>query len=690
MCLGLATIALLAGACAPGMLPGEPTRESARETTAGESIAEEPLQATATQAPEAEASEPTLKPEATIPVPTPTAIVEPRIVELEWPASMRYGDSDTVRLSLIPQREGYTVTAEFPEHQTELDDIEVARPEGYDLRAVARLDGVGFHITPSGERPSYLPVGKGITWRWTLRPEEVGRQTLSTTLLLRWIPREGNANQNREAIVYSRSMQVRVVSFFGLTRRQAMTGGLVGLIFGGGLSLYTLISFMRPTGEQTIEKKIHKVEVLAPNPNLSIERKSETNLSTQERELMQAVFRRYERVVLEREFPSGYSGARTFLALPIREDGRTDAYAVVKIDHWAKIQREHENYEKMVKHSLPPITARIQQPPVAVRPPRSNDQKLAALQYTFIAEPGRMPMSLREALLNSPDAQLVSKLFETIGPNWWMQRSPYTFKLAQEYDRMLPTHFVIAPASGKGMSLDGYRAADEMFYGVGEIVELRNFEQIERRADGRSLSLVGKASPGQPAVRVHWESLDNPNGAQGRITATRSTKLRASVTGFDLFDLPDPLVKLPDALNQKISGTRSTIHGDLNLENVLVGPGEMVWLIDFATTREGHTLYDFAHLKAEVIAHVIAPQIEAEREFLELLSLERRSSRKDLKVLLESIDRIATRCLFDPAKPREFHLAVYMACLGALKFENLSRHQKYYLYLAAAQLSRSI
>ena len=44
----------------------------------------------------------------------------------------------------------------------------------------------------------------------------------------------------------------------------------------------------------------------------------------------------------------------------------------------------------------------------------------------------------------------------------------------------------------------------------------------------------------------------------------------------------EDLERLPAWLNQTVAGTQSTIHGDLNLENALVGPGGIVWLIDFA------------------------------------------------------------------------------------------------------------
>ncbi len=66
-------------------------------------------------------------------------------------------------------------------------------------------------------------------------------------------------------------------------------------------------------------------------------------------------------------------------------------------------------------------------------------------------------------------------------------------------------------------------------------------------------------------------------------------------------------------------GSQSIIHGDLNLENILLGPGDFLWLIDFAQTREGPPLFDFAHLEADLIAHVFAPRIDRVENYLALL-----------------------------------------------------------------------
>ena len=140
-----------------------------------------------------------------------------------------------------------------------------------------------------------------------------------------------------------------MTSFFGLNRGQAMTGGFFGLLLGCGLCVFALVFSARPPSTFT--------QTTAPNPELVIEPAPGLTVSSQERRLLQALFGRYARLVLEMEFLSGYSGARTFLAQPLRLDGRADAYTIVEIGEQAAIEQEYANYEQFVKDTLPPITA---------------------------------------------------------------------------------------------------------------------------------------------------------------------------------------------------------------------------------------------------------------------------------------------------------------------------------------------
>lgn len=662
--------AFFLAACGPAATTAAPTTAptTAPEPTEAPEATEAP---TSAPIPTTTAEE-TLAP--TILAPTATPLPEERIVEMEWPPQMRLGDSDLVRLSLIPSEAGYLVTTEFPEHQTITNTVSIARPGGYALSALARLEGVGFKISPAGNQAQSLPLNETVTWRWTLSPRTAGQQRLFITLALRWTSTDENLTSVPEKTVYSKSLTIQVTSFMGLATGPVTAASLIGLTFGVSLSLPLALYALRPRRK--------RLQASSPNPQLVIEQPSTLNLSAVELSLLRALFRRYARVTLEAEFRSGYSGARTFLALPIRADGRADAHTIVKIGERAAIQQEFENYETFVKDTLPPITARIQEIPVTL--PTAHTQ--AALRYTFIGEAGRTPTSLRAALLAQPDPSLLKKLFETFGPNWWMQRRPYTFRLAQEYDRMLPTHYVLKPIAEKRKPqkiLDGKAAPSEAHLQMGEVVALRHFLPPEPRADGVSLSLTGVPGPGQPALRVRWLSLAAPESTLAQVIATRETLLRDFVSGFDLYGLPDPLPRLPALLDERLIATQSTIHGDLNLENILVGLGSFVWLIDFAQTRDGHPLYDFAHLQAEIIAHILASQFASPADYLTHL-------KSDSIPLLSTLHTIASRCLFNTSQPREYHLALCVACLGALKYPNLEPASKHLLYLTAAYLIQTL
>ncbi len=622
-----------------------------------------PSPQTATKAP---AVETTQAPRPTPAAATPTPLIEKRVIELEWPARLRLGESDVLRLALVPSEDGYTARAEFQEHPLATQDIQLKHPAGYSLYGIARLHGVGFEIAPSGDQRRLIPPQEAVSWRWSIAARQAGQQRLSVELALRWEPDPSSPGPVGESLAFGRSLEVNVVSFMGLTQFQALSLGLLSLLLGGGLGLAALLGRRQPSAVS--------LQAAAPNRDLRIEYAASIRLADEECRLVQALFARYNRLILDNEFFSGYSGARTFLARPLYADGRADAATIVKIGSRVAVLQEFHNYETYVKDRLPPVTARIQRAPVSLRRGR-----LAALQYTFIAEPGHLPRSLRQALLEQTDPAPLRRLFETFGPHWWLQRQPYTFRLEQEYDRLLPPHWVLAPvAEGKARQTIG--EDPRTVFHPGEIVRLGDFAQPERRLSGDSWSLRFPSAAGEIPLRLRWQSPQPPRpGALAAVVANRMDLLRDLTRDFDRFGLPDPLDQLASWLNTTLPGARSTIHGDLNLENILVGPGELVWLIDFAQTREGHTQFDFAHLSAEITAHVLAPLSGSPQAFLQRL--------QEGDALLETVSEMSRRCLFDPAQEQESRLALAISSLGALKYANQTPLGRHCLYLLAASLA---
>jgi hypothetical protein len=686
----LVPMAVSCGAPAAEMEAAAPQAEEATQAESGEAP-EEPTTdeyeaaAEAQDATEAEGAAavaattiPLPSPAATRQLPTPTPIVEARTIEIEWPERIHLGDSDVVRLAIVPSEAGYTLTTEFPDHQTITQDVPVIRPSGYDLFAVARLEGVKFEIAPSGEQAYHLPEDQPVTWHWSLTPRQPGNHRLTISLSIRWVPLDVDQGEAREAVAYSKGLDVHVPSFLGLTRGQAMTTGLFGAMLGSAVSLF---GFLRKPRHSRPALEFRKA-----NPQVKIEVSRGISLEISEKQLLQTLFNRYNRLSVLQEFRSGYSGARTFLLLPHRIDGHTDAHTIAKIGYKDIIQQEFANFQTYVKHTLPPITARIQQPPISVR---GSDK--AGLQYTFIGEPGSLPTSLRQALLDNPDPIYLEKLFETFGANWWSQRSAYTFQMAQEYDRLLPPHYVVEPASGKTDSVLGGQTPWQGSMPLGSLVSLENFSHVEPRSG--YISLSGEPQSGQPALRVHWHGEAFSRTVTGKIIAKRATLLDEYTQGFERYGLPDPLKLLPSILMETVAATRSIIHGDLNLENILVGPGDIIWLIDFAETRQGPPLADFAHLETEIISHIIAPEIDDPRVYVNLLDslyLSIQSDSSKFQPLLNQLHTMANRCLLDPTQGREYTLAQFISCLGVLKYRNLDRHQKQLLFVTAAYLAQSL
>ena len=234
--VGLLFAVIILASCSPAAtLPAaEPGQATATAAGAVSTRAPE-----ATAAPTSQPSRPTATPPAQRPSPTP--FIEERLIELEWPENLRLGELDLVRLALLPAEEGYVAQAEFPEHPVETQSVPVQRPDGYDLYAVARLDGVGFEISPTGDQPRLLPPGEGVSWRWSLAARQPGMQRLTVNLILRWEPQNGILARPQESTAFGRGLDVRVSSFLGLTRSQALALGLVSLAGSFGLGMVGLI-----------------------------------------------------------------------------------------------------------------------------------------------------------------------------------------------------------------------------------------------------------------------------------------------------------------------------------------------------------------------------------------------------------------------------------------------------------------
>lgn len=364
-------------------------------------------------------------------------------------------------------------------------------------------------------------------------------------------------------------------------------------------------------------------------------------LDQEERQVLQEMFRSYAEVEIVRELKRGNSGARVVLVRPVRGEGRMDAPVVVKIDDRQAILQERRRYDLHVKNTLPAAAARLLDSPVA-----PDDCWLGGLKYTFV---GRLedtnPVSLREVARQRAADELsrfIRELFVALGPSWWQHPNPpFRFFVWREYEHVLPAALVLEAlpyttkvgATGHELKpLESWSRNNQIL--PGEIVALNGFvvqkfdlakDEVQLAAGARP-EAINRASK----VKVRGLGIDKNTYFRGRVVervvgrvvSTRDDLLMRALQQlepyFDLRrdlipsmhdfvpDLPNPIMNIANMLDRQVSGHLSTIHGDMHLENILVGPQGDAWLIDFAWAREGHSLFDWALLELSFLAEFVS------------------------------------------------------------------------------------
>ena len=158
--------------------------------------------------------------------------------------------------------------------------------------------------------------------------------------------------------------------------------------------------------------------------------------------------------------------------------------------------------------------------------------------------------------------------------------------------------------------------------------------------------------------------------------------------------LPNPFTALKDIFGRYYEIQAYYIHGDLNLENVLVDPqARDVRLIDFAEARWDHVLHDFLRLEAGIVTEILSlalakvnlpaqhiykfyRQLHCATFYSDSITSARASHPALEKpfVILKAIRRMARDYgLFHREKYAEYYDGLTLYLLGTLKFGSLNR-----------------
>ncbi len=452
-----------------------------------------------------------------------------------------------------------------------------------------------------------------------------------------------------------------------------------------------------------------------------IRRTPSVNLSEAELRLLARAFRNSEEVFVERDLTAGLSGARVLLVRP----GSSRAQVVVKLGLPSDLYREWDAYRALVEEYSPQNTARVQGEPIL-----SDDGQRALLRYTFAGgDPRRPTRGLRTYYQDRGGvaaAEVLDRVIRVYGCQWWSQNIPRPFALSEEYDRLLPVHLKLRPEGGG--ETEAGRVETPLILAAGTVnapalralrpgqrVRLVNFSVNEVRPDAQKgpylqgdMTLTAAPPRGEASayLRLRVEGIDPADYHPGDqvaaldavITATRHSLLvetaRAAISGLDpdanevslgAITHTNPLRDYSDLLDCVTDGRFSIIHGDLNLENVLVDNDTgFAWLIDFAETRHGPALYDLQRLEAQVVTKLLTPAVNRTGLGPEVMVALYQALHAELPdptpphpalqepyTLLVAIRRLARQFLMNDVDWDEYYRGLILTLLGTLKFAEL-------------------
>ncbi len=397
---------------------------------------------------------------------------------------------------------------------------------------------------------------------------------------------------------------------------------------------------------------------------------SDLTLEAPVRRILERMFYGYKKIRIEHQLAGGYTRAELYVVTPITFNGTEHARVVVKIARADDVAEEARRYESHIRRTLPPFTARLEEHPTVL-----EETGFGGLKYTLITGTNQRATNLTDIAQEwSPEqigTWLRDQLYSTFGDLWWMQGRPSPIELWMEYDWLLPPLMILDYVPTPRPPDDSIRVRpsvkksqlDLIRYGDQVTVESFNVQKVDRQK--RELTLAINGGPGvEKAYRIRFRNVDfdqiNFSRSElvdhltGKLWESRQGQLVQAVNDlipedFNVRDefipiYPDttrlvanPLMRYDYYMGIRMTMLISKIHGDMHTGNLMVGPKDMPFLIDFAHARDGHTLFDWACLEISLLNTVVMPRVG--------------DTWKDIRQVIDYLSRINNRGMIPSDNP---------------------------------------
>lgn len=437
-------------------------------------------------------------------------------------------------------------------------------------------------------------------------------------------------------------------------------------------------------------------------------------IADHEAEILRRIFNGYQEVIIRAKFDRGLSGSSVFLVRPIRLDSTVELPCVIKIDTKSRAQQEWQGYNNHIKDRLP-NSAGIRGEPIIYK-------EFGGLKYPMIGAGAFNIQSFsdfyKEASTQEICALLEHKLFKILSQIWKQTKVEYDFSLRTLYDSFLTPNLLIECQNETPYGqLTTPETIFRQSFSPEQPLQISGFHVVRVLPQSKTVYLdfpiIGYYR--QNAYRIHIRNVPNceqfkpgepmPQTLFGYIVQMREQQLEECLHQFldksiDLglptlstgtMILPNPLKSLNAIFKQLFDIKIATIHGDLNLENILFDESQNPHLIDFVNSGPDHVLRDFLRLELGIVTHFLSqdllettrlPEIpNAIYKFYEQLHFAQMNGatvtpptglEKPFHVLL-TIRRTASHYLGQLNNWKEYYSGLFCYFMGAMRYEDLNQ-----------------